>query len=108
MKFQAHQISKDFFVVTAATTTVERLRSVLAGRSALWVVLQDGEKYFVFPAHALLASILSSKGSQPLAASLSLDRITPSVPIANVAARIERESTPEPGTPSSRAIVIRR
>jgi esterase/lipase superfamily enzyme len=107
MKFQAHQISKDFLVVNAATTTVDRLRSVLAGRSALWVVLQDGEKVFVFATKPLLASILSTKGSRPLAAALSLNRIVPSVPIAAIAARIDRESAPEPGTPSSRAVVIR-
>jgi esterase/lipase superfamily enzyme len=108
MKFQAQQIAKDFLVVNAATTTVDRLRSVLAGRSAPWVVLQDGEKFFVFAAKEILASVLSSKGTQPLAAALSLNRIAPSVQIASVSARIERESASEPGTPSTRAVVIRR
>jgi esterase/lipase superfamily enzyme len=108
MKFQAQQIAKDFLVVNAATTTVDRLRSVLAGRSAPWVVLQDGETFFVFAAKEILASILSTKGAQPLAAALSLNRIEPSVQIASLSAHIERESASKPGTPSNRAVVIRR
>jgi esterase/lipase superfamily enzyme len=107
MKFQARQIANDFLVANAAATTVDRIRSVLTSRSTPWVVLVDGGKLFVFETKAILASIQSSKGTQTLAAALSLSRISPSAQIANVAASIEREIVPEPGTPSSRAVVIR-
>lgn len=108
MKLQAHQIAKDFLLVNAATTTVERLRSVLTERSSVWVVVQNAENFFVFAGKDLLASVLSSKGSEGLAAALSLNSIAPSVPIESLSAHIERETAPELGTPSSRAVVIRR
>ena len=107
MTFHIFPIARDFLVVNASTTTVERLRLVLSARSTAWVVLRDEQRSYVFSAKEILTAVTSRRPSESLTAALSLNSLSPSIPVAGMT-RVQLEGAPQSGTPASRVVVVRK